>query len=1189
MCPVFMCDGWSITTVEGLGSQRDGLHPIQDRLDKYNGSQCGFCSPAQIMNMYALLLNDTEPSKQEIEDAYDGILCRCTGYRSILDAMKSFADSKCSPTDIEDLETKTCRKTGKPCPGKCSNPATPKPERPLHLVLDSAQWFKPTTLTQLYDLLNQYKEKDMRLVLGCTGFGVYKDIGPWNYDILIDLHGVKDLYQIATSPQLQIGANVTLTSMMVTLSSCDLPKDKYPYLAECVNYIQRIAHTNVRNAGSWAGNLMMKHKHPEFVSDMFVMLETVRAQIFINGSTSVTANQLLATDMTGKVLTHVILPSFSANTVVKFYKVAKRSQNAHAYVSVGILMTCDANLVVQEKPAIVYAGISKTFTHATDLETFLQGKQLSDPSVIAKAIQILSKEIVPEADLLAGSIQFRNSLAVNLFYRFAIFMLGDKLDLRCRSGGFPLERPLSSGTQTYSTKTEEWPLTEPLLKVEGKSQVTGEAVYINDIAPAPGELYAAFALSHMGSAQLDSIDSSKAMEMQGVVKVLLAQHIPGVNNAMPSPYLPEEVLCSRRVMYAGQAIALVIADNEETAYSAARAVTASYSDVRPPVLTIEEAIKQGMVFPKQADDIVMGDAEGAIAKSAHMISGEIHCGTQAHFSLETQISIAVPTEDGMKVYASSQWIDYTQKCVAQVLGVPCASIDVEVRRLGGAYGAKISRNFAIAAASAIAANAVNGPVRFAMNFHTNLENVGKRFPYLAKYQVGFDDTGKLNGVKVTYYCDCGYSVNDCTVGDIMYFGDNAYYCPNWHMVPVAVQTNTPSNSYCRAPGSTPGIFIMETIMQHISKTLCKDSTEVKQLNLYKKGQVTPGGMTLNYCSIASLFTQLEDSAEFSTRMKAVKMFNQDNRWKKKGLSVVPIKYGVPWNTQNYGVNVAVYSQDGTVAVSHGGIEVGQGINTKVVQVCAYEFGIPVEMIKVKPTNVLTAAGSCYTGSSVTSELVCQSVVNACQMINQRIAPVKAKLKDPTWLQIVQECYNEGIDLATHSWFKPQSDDHFQYNSYGVTCTEVELDVLTGEHEISRVDMLFDCGESLNPFLDVGQVEGAFVMGIGYWLLEESIYDQTSGAYLTNGTWDYKPPTAKDIPADFRVTLLKDAPNPVGILRSKACGEPPLCMSCSVLFALKHAVEEARKETGQDEYFPLNGPATVEVIQQACLTNLTSTK
>ncbi|KAK3581556.1 hypothetical protein CHS0354_031896 [Potamilus streckersoni] len=341
---------------------------------------------------------------------------------------------------------------------------------------------------------------------------------------------------------------------------------------------------------------------------------------------------------------------------------------------------------------------------------------------------------------------------------------------------------------------------------------------------------------------------------------------------------------------------------------------------------------------------------------------------------------------------------------------------------------------------------------------------------------------------------------------------------------------------------------------------------------------------ITYCNISQIVQNLRDSAEVQIRQQEIQVFNQANRWKKKGLSIVPMKFGISWLGVNYGVNVYVYAGDGTVAVTHSGIEMGQGLNTKVAQVCAYELGIPISMINVKASNSIIGANSVTTGGSITSESCCQGVVNCCQDLLQRMAPVKAKITDPTWLKIVQECAVEGIDLVARSWVAPVSKDVFQYYSYGATCSEVEVDVLTGEHQISRVDILYDCGESMNPAVDIGQIEGSFVMGIGYWMTEELKFDPQTGQLLTNSTWEYKPPLGKDIPVDFRVNLLKNAPNPLGVLRSKAVGEPPMCMSCSVLFAAKHAVESARQEIGQLDYFRLDGPATTEYLQDACLVD-----
>ncbi|XP_060570673.1 uncharacterized protein LOC132728960 [Ruditapes philippinarum] len=649
--------------------------------------------------------------------------------------------------------------------------------------------------------------------------------------------------------------------------------------------------------------------------------------------------------------------------------------------------------------------------------------------------------------------------------------------------------------------------------------------------------------------------------------------------------LPPTVLVSKNITYCGQPVAIVVAESYEIALGAVYAVKVTYSNVQTPVLTLEDAINKKSFFPKQCDDKVVGDPDTAIAQSPKKIQGVISMGTQYHFHMETQVSLCVPTEDGMDVFSSTQWLDLSQTAISQVTKLPKSSINVQVKRLGGAYGGKITRNSWIAAACGLSAYLTNRPVKFRLTLGDNMKAIGKRFPFKALYEVGMTEAGQLNGIKVTYYGDCGNSPNDNSLPQMQTWADNAYYCPNWSISCVAVKTNKPANTAARSPGSLPAIFIMESIMEHVGESLNKDPFETRLLNMFTDTQTDPlTQMVLTNCQLKPQIALLQANAEYSDRVQKINTFNQNNRWKKKGISLVPLKFGIDWRGARYGCQVSVYWNDGTVAISHGGVEIGQGVNTKVAQVCAYEFGIPMEMIRVLPTNSLVTANGITTGGSITSENCCAGVIECCKTLKERMAPVRAKITDPTWLKVINECYNEGIDLSARYMTNPDQKTPFQYYSYGATIAEVDFDVLTGEHQLTRVDVLFDCGESTNPALDVGQVEGAFVMGLGYWLTEECKYDPTSGALVTDSTWEYKPPSSKDIPVDFRINFVKKNPNPRGVLGAKACGEPPLCMSCSALFALKRAIESARRDTGVDTFFPLNGPATVEACQQACLND-----
>ncbi|XP_067656038.1 uncharacterized protein [Haliotis asinina] len=1198
LVPLYACDGMQVTTIEGLGNPRDGLHPIQDRLAEYNGSQCGFCSPAMVMNMYGLLKKTPNPTMQQVENNYDSTICRCTGYRPILDAMKSFA-SDAPPTlpggaiDIEELDKKICSKTGKTCTGRCSSERQTDPEQvPLHIVLQGSQWYKPTTRQQLYALLGQHQGDNYRLVFGNSGYGVYKEIGPWMYNVLIDLRGIQEFYDISIdSSKVMFGPNITLTNMMEVFET-NSTNPALSYFRDFASHVAYIGNIGVRNLGSWAGNLMLKNLHTEFPSDVFTMFETVGATVFIGSSDgsekSYSLMDFLNLDMKGKVILSVTLPTFpSGDVYVKSFKITPRRQNAHAYVTAGFRMQLDRNnnFMVKTKPSLVYGGINKTLVHASKTETFLQGKQLGNASILKTALSRLSSELTPDGTAGLSSTTYRKNLAISLFYKYVLGMCGEKAAARFQSGGTNLIRPLSSGTRTFDTRKDEYPLTQPMVKADAALQTSGRVQYVGDIPPVPNEVCASFVISTVGNAEIDTVDTSVAMNYPGVLKYISAADIPtgGVNNFREATAAGvEELFCSGRVEYSGQPIGIIVAVDKLTADTAASMVKVTYKNVQPPILTLEDAIQKKSIFPNAAKGFKIGDAAAAIAGSDKTITGTVKIKQQAHFHLESQICLCYPDEDGVgvRLQCATQWSDLVQQAVARVLNIKESSVSIKVKRLGGSFGGRITRANLTACATALATHVMRRPVRLEMNFHTNMKTVGKRLPYLANYTIGVNNDGKLNGIQLTAHADCGISPNDCTLNQYPTFMDNAYYCPAWDFTPVALKTNLPTNTYCRSPGSCPSIFIMETMMDHAAKELNMDPLEFRKLNLFNKGQTTVNGIVLKYCDIQQIVSQLETSANVTARKQQVAAFNQANRWKKRGIAVMPLRWNVDYIHATYNVYMTIYHGDGSVAISIGGVEMGQGINMKMIQICAYELGIPMDTIKVKPTTTLADSNSFTTGGSITSDINALGVLQCCQQLKARMAPVKAKMSNPTWQQLAATCYAQGVDLSARCATYP-TGDFSDYNIYGATCTEVEVDILTGENQINRVDLLYDCGQSINPDIDVGQLEGGFVMGLGYWLTEEMIFDPATGTALTDGTWEYKPPMPKDIPIDFRIQLLKNAPNPRGVLRAKAVGEPPVCMSASALFAVKHAIEAARKEISQDAFFRLDGPATVEHIQSVC--------
>ncbi|CAG0880344.1 unnamed protein product [Cyprideis torosa] len=1184
LMPLYSCDGLEVTTVEGLGNKKRGYHPIQQHLAEKNGTQCGYCSSGMVMNMYGLLQSKNGDVKMaEVEDNFGGNICRCTGYRPIMDAMKGFAKDapeslKCN-VDIEDL-CLTCPHRSEGANGAPNGTSSMMKSLSI-LTCEGAEWKRPTSLKELRTILNQATQIPYRLVAGNTGTGVFKNEGP--YKLYIDIKAIPELSGVTHEPgkALTFGASVTLTKMVSELKHVASSDGMFAYGKEVSTHIRFIANPGVRNAGTWAGNLMMKRQYPAFPSDLYVVLEAIGAKIIVgtpSGEETLTVDSFLKFNMNGCWIQSLTLPSMDPNTFVfRSFKIMPRFENAHAYVNAAFMLpvvTRNSEIIVQGRPSLCFGGIRSSFTHAVETETYLENKSLSDETVVQSALRILGSELIPDSDIHDASPEYRRELAVSLLYKTILGIIPEqKTNSRVRSGGKGLERPdVYQGSQDYALDERDFPVGKPTVKLEAHAQTSGEAEYVNDIPPFPRELQGAFVLSSVGHAELEAVDASAALAIKGVVMVVTANDIPGINSFMEGAV--EEVLCSKNVLFAGQPVALVLAKSRDLAIKAAKLVKVKYSNVQKPILSIRDALDANgrlnevdknsagetsilKELTRPGIEIKNGDPiEDAAKKATRKITGTIDIGSQHHFYLETQVSVSVPIEDGMNVFCATQWMDQVQAICSKVLNWPNHKFNISVRRLGGGYGGKITRPNLLAAASALGAYLTNRPVRICLDLESNLQIIGKRLPYHVEYEAGFDDGGKLAFVSGTIYGDVGCSYNENVVNFSVFNAGNAYYSPSWHWKTVAVRTNTPSNTWTRAPGTTEGIAFIEHIMEHIAVELKKDPLEVRQVNFLQQGQKRIVGEEL-----------------------------QANRWKKQGLSVVPMLYAHDDPGFMYPILLSIYHEDGTVAVSHGGIEMGQGINTKVAQVAARELNIPLELVQVKPSNNLIAANSSVTGGSYGSELCCQATIQACRQMNERLAPLREKDPNLSWRELIKKAHTNHVELTVWDMYSRSKEKMKGYIIWGVTATHVEVDILTGEKMVRRVDLIEDAGRSISPLVDIGQVEGAFVMGLGYWLQESVKYDPETGKSLAKNTWEYKPPLAKDVPADFNITLLPNTSNTEGVLRSKATGEPPLCMSVSTLFAVKAAIDSARIDSGNSGWWEFAAPATNDNVRIASLTKV----
>uniref|UniRef100_A0A1B0DAA3 Uncharacterized protein n=1 Tax=Phlebotomus papatasi TaxID=29031 RepID=A0A1B0DAA3_PHLPP len=837
---VYSCHDLSITTIEGLGNKKSGYHSMQQRLAHFDGSQCGFCSPGFIMNMFSLYIGKYgSVTAEEIEDSFGGNICRCTGYRPILDAFKSFAtdgtqDLNDLCRDIEDLSLEKCPKSGKICAGKCRNSLHIKPD-------DNATWHKVYTLGEVLQILSSVGSQKYRLVAGNTAHGVYRM--PYDIEVFIDVSSVTELRDHTIGNTIVLGGNVTITEWMAILLEASDQRSGFSYCRLVRNHLNQMATIPVRNVGTIAGNLMIKHDHNEFISDIFLVLATIGATITITDTNgdhqTVSPRDFLTVDMDKKVITLITMPWIAPDRYrLKFYKVSDRAQNATIYMNAGFLLEIDQGSGFVISSTIVYGGVNPSFVRAKSVEKCINGKDLFHNKTIQSVVNEISSKFVFDDSLPNTSAEFRRILAKGLFYKVVLSLAPRSIiSPKYQSGSSPIYRPLSSGKQIYQSTPALYPLTQPITKVEALVQCSGEAEYVNDIY-VHNSLWATFVLSNDPLKTIASIDASEALAVKGVKAFFSAKDIPGVNSftsqknpAFPSYLEPEEVFCSGKVLFHGQPVGMIVAEKMSQAVYAADLVKIHY----------DSKVKD----------------EGSIASLYRYFRGD-----------PVDKDKVLPTLD-----------------------------------------------------------------------------------------------------------------------------------------------------------------------------------DVRRSILAKRTSIGSFFKTHPICSIT-------------------------------------------------------------------------------VSAFAITSVLPGDLIQV------------FEGASA--------------------------------------AFLANIELVATHQFSP--DQIAPYIIYGVSCAEIEIDVLTGDFQLRRVDIVEDVGQSISPRVDVGQVEGAFIMGMGYWLHEKLVYNRITGELLTDRSWNYKPPGAKDIPVDFRVTLLQTISSASGILGSKACSEPAVSMAVVVVSALRKALESARKDAGAPDIFiTLNASTTKEDI------------
>ncbi|CAH2982952.1 unnamed protein product [Chilo suppressalis] len=811
MVSILSCQDWDITTIEKVGNRGVGYSPVQKTLAEENGTQCGYCSPGWVMAMHGLLQSGKKLSMLEIEKSFGSNICRCTGYRPILKAFKKFA--KDAPdsliTDMEDLQI--CGKTNKVCDHSCGSddwcfvPNNVTQSNVIKINLkDGKKWYKVTTTSEIFEIFKTEGTDDYMLVAGDTAKGAVPiDKYP---SILIDISSVSELKGHEFDQNLIIGANTSLTDVKDIFEN-DFSKDNFAYLKQLKEHVSKIAHIPVRNLATIAGNLMLKHKHNQFTSDMFLLLETVGAYLTIlnaQGSKQVVSmKEFIDLDMKGKILYNILLPPLSDQECkLVTWKVMPRAQSAHAIVNCGLLIKMNKSNGTVLDFRIVFSGLIAPFTRASKTENYLKGKPLFVNDTLQSALKILDQELVATEAPPALSAAYRKQLALALFYKGLLVLCpSEKLNFRYRSGAKDLHdsRPVSTASQSYSTDKNVYPLNKATPKVEALIQTAGEAKYTDDILSVPGEVFGALVLSTVAKGTIESIDAEEALRQPGVIVFFSAKDIPGNNSFMQLGIIvevgDEEIFCSEKVMYFNQPLGIIVAESTAIAERAAKLVKVQYTDVKKPEIEIKnvrnDTSRTKLFLPLPA--IGRGLFVDKVFKNNYTIY------SQCHFPMENIKCVARPTEQGLEIYSTTQWIDAVRYTVARALKIDENSVDVYVPRLGGAFGLKISRASLSAIACSLVAYKLNKPCRLIPSLADTTRSVGKRLPCSADVEVGVNKKGEIQYAISKLYEDNGYAVTEIVAVLGIDACVNVYKKLWWDYACYNSTTDTAKNTYCRAP------------------------------------------------------------------------------------------------------------------------------------------------------------------------------------------------------------------------------------------------------------------------------------------------------------------------------------------------------------------------------------------------------
>lgn len=1324
-------------------------NPVALRIAANNGTQCGFCTPGIVMNVTARLAQSPGATKRDIEERMDAHLCRCTGYRALLTGLKTLAKD----WSIADEEARMKCESEAGWEHAQIDPkiAIPFPDgaraRPRRVAINSGgqRWVAAESLDELHRIWSEHTRERLVYFAGGTARGLDASCMR-QAEVIVDIRRLPEARGCRREPEmLDLGAGTTYADAIRVLESESkgCPASAWAAIAQLCRWTGgSILRENATLGGNIAYALASLSRSDSFISDLLTGLVAAEAKVqllrrsgqhliwmSIDALLSIVSSDPATAD--DLLLLRIRIPASSATVRFRARKVGSREVQAAAWAnSASRLAAGPDGRIIDAR--LVYGGIARVPWRAVQTEQWLSGKVLA-PAMIEEARTRLENEAYAKTckGVINSECGSRTRAAT-----CGAFLMKDLIAVarECAPASIPAswsgadddlkcDRPLVEGRQFYQTESFRHPVARPIVKLNALQQATGRVRYTQDLEAPPGTLHAAFVQSRQANARFrwrnpeqpgapcnaHEIESLLKEKYPTFVRLVTAADVPPGGLNLMGMGGDQPVFAVDRVLYDGQAIALVVAIDAQSAAEIAEVAmehhlafdpNAEEGSTTKPLITLNEAIRSGEVFPDNpasmgwlthiwrverpqsrfdwaepirdpldpAPRIREAPVDGA---NCLVLESVTATGGQLHFYMETQACLVMPgPDDRMLVHASSQDPAAIHAAVASVLGIKQHAVEVVIPPVGGGFGGKIEPARFVAAAVAVAAHATRRPVRVALSREADSRMVGGRHPCMGAIALAVDkgiedpaNRGRIRGLHGRIWTDggafydCSFVVSDC----IQLRADNAYQIDHYRTEIDVCRTHTAPNTAFRAFGFIQANTIIESAIEDAAWALGMPPHELREKNLYDRGDVTPAGQALSGCYLRDVWRYLrEEVADYDARWQSVENFNRSHRWRKRGLCMLPLKYGAGYNLaflQQSAALVGVYAGDGTVVIHQGGVEMGQGLWTMVEQVAAFILNIPMDMIRVEAPKTAVLPDPICTGASTGTTYNGLAVRQACEELRARLIAFGHRLRDEhgdAW------CRNQGLDFWNHGatgwntpipsphgpprliwqnlaqmahfhrvnlvvqWktvveggstpvpvlhYKPAhlqprlmdvprmdpnadptgSLDEFLDFTYSAACSEVEVDILTGEYRILRSDIVYDVGWSLNPALDIGQVEGAFVQGIGYLMHERVLRRATHpglGRLESANTARYKPPAAANIPRQFNVHLFPRTraahvpENRVHLFSSKEVGEPPLVLASTVFLAAKHAIRAARLDANLDPCFNLDAPAMPDAILRA---------